>query len=86
MPELSRFYGIVIKMYFDDHAPSHFHAEYAGDEAIVSIETLGVIAGRLQPRALGLVAEWAALHQEDLRKAWLKAKNMEATEKIAPLP
>lgn len=86
MPELSRFYGIVIKMYFDDHAPSHFHAEYAEDEALVSIETLGVIAGRLQPRALGLVAEWAALHQEDLRKAWMKAKNLEAAEKIAPLP
>ena len=73
-------------MYFDDHAPSQFHAEYAEDEAIISIETLGVIAGRLQPRALGLVAEWSALHQEDLRKAWLKAKNLEATEKIAPLP
>ena len=84
MPELSRFYGIVIKMYFDDHDPSHRHAEYAEDEAVISIETLAVIAGR--PRALGLVAEWAALHQGDLRKAWLKAKNLEATEKIAPLP
>ena len=86
MPELSRFYGIVIKMYFDDHDPSHFHAEYGEDEAVISIETLAVIAGRLRPRALGLVAEWAALHQGDLRKAWQKAKNLEATEKIAPLP
>ena len=86
MPELSRFYGIVIKMYFDDHEPSHFHAEYAEDEAVVSIESLAVIAGRLRPRALGLVAEWAALHQDDLRQAWLKTKNLEATEKIAPLP
>jgi hypothetical protein len=86
MPELSRFYGIVIKMYFDDHEPPHFHAEYAEDEAVLSIETLAVIAGRLRPRALGLVAEWAALHQDDLRKAWLKTKNLEATEKIAPLP
>ena len=68
MPELSRFYGIVIKMYFDDYDPSHFHAEYAEDEAVISIETLAVIAGRLRPRALGLVAEWAALHQEELRK------------------
>ena len=50
MPELSRFYGIVIKMYFDDHDPSHFHAEYAEDEAVISIETLAVIAGRLRPR------------------------------------
>ena len=86
MPELSRFYGIVIKMYFDDHDPSHFHAEYAEDEAVISIETLAVIAGRLRPRALGLVAEWAALRQEELRKAWLQAKNLEPTGKIAPLP
>ena len=86
MPELSRFYGIVIKMYFDDHDPSHFHAEYAEDEAVVSIETLAVIAGRLRPRALGLVAEWAALNQEEQRQAWLRAKNLEATGKIAPLP
>ena len=49
MPELSRFYGIVIKMYFDDHDPSHFHVEYAEDEAVISIETLAVIAGRLRP-------------------------------------
>ena len=86
MPELSRFYGIVIKMYFDDHDPPHFHAEYADGEAVISIETLAVIAGQLRPRALGLVAEWAALHQEDLRKAWAKAKSLESTEKIAPLP
>ena len=86
MPEVSRFYGIVIRMYFDDHDPSHFHAEYAEEEAVIRIETLGVIAGRLRPRALGLVAERAALHQEDLRRAWTKAKNLEPTEKIAPLP
>ena len=61
MPEISRFYGIVIKMYFDDHDPSHFHAEYAEDEAVISIETLAVIAGRLRPRALGLVAEWGGI-------------------------
>ena len=86
MPELSRFYGIVIKMYFDDHDPSYFHAEYAEDEAVISIETLAVIAGRLRPRALSLVAEWAALHQEELRQAWTRVKNLEATGKIAPLP
>jgi len=86
MPELSRFYGIVIKMYFDDHEPSHFHAEYAEDQAVISIETLALIAGSLRPRALGLVAEWAAIHQEDLRKAWLKAKALEPPDKIAPLP
>jgi hypothetical protein len=86
MPELSRFYGIVIKMYFDDHDPPHFHAEYAEDQAVIGIETLALIAGRLPPRALGLVAEWAAMHQDELRQAWSKAKDLRAINKIAPLP
>lgn len=85
MPELSRFYGIVIKMYFEDHYPPHFHAEYADDSAIISIETLAVIEGRLRPRAMGLVAEWASMHQEDLRNAWNQARNLENPEKIPPL-
>ena len=86
MPELSRFYGIVIKMYFGDHDPPHFHAEYAEDRAVISIETLAIVGGRLPPRALGLVAEWAALHQEELRQAWRKAKSLEPVGKIDPLP
>lgn len=53
MPEVSRFYGIVIKMYFGDHDPPHFHAEYAGDRAVIHIDTLAVLGGRLPPRALG---------------------------------
>jgi hypothetical protein len=54
MPEISRFYGIVIKMFHNDHQPPHFHAEHGGDQMIVAIETLGVIAGKLRPRATGL--------------------------------
>lgn len=74
MPELSRFYGIVIKMYFDDHDPSHFHVEYAEDEAVVSIETLAVIAGRLRPRALGLVTEiYPRLQQHQDKEFWNEA-------------
>ena len=69
MPEISRFYGIVIKMFFDDHEPPHFHVEYAEHQAVVSIETVALIGGTLPPRALGLVAEWAALRQEELREA-----------------
>ena len=61
MPEICR-YGIVIKMYFADHAPPHFHAEYAEHEARIAIESLAVISGKLPPRAMGLVAEWATLH------------------------
>ncbi len=55
MPEISRFYGIIIKMYFDDHHPPHFHAIYGDLEAIININTLGIISGELTPRALGLV-------------------------------
>ena len=65
MPEVSRFYGIVIKMFFDDHNPPHFHAQYAGQEALIGIRTLAVISGRLPARAFGLVAEWALLHQAE---------------------
>jgi hypothetical protein len=63
MPEICRFYGIVIKMYFADHAPPHFHAEYAEHEARIAIDSLALISGKLPPRAIGLVAEWATLHQ-----------------------
>jgi len=56
MPEICRFYGIVIKMYFADHAPPHFHAEYAEHEARIAIDSLAVISGKLPPRAMGLVA------------------------------
>jgi hypothetical protein len=76
----------VIKIYFDDHLPSHFHAEYAEAEALISIETLALIAGALPPRALGLVTEWAAVHQDELREAWTRAKHLESVGKIAPLP
>ncbi len=85
MPELSRFYGVQIKMYFDDHHPPHFHAIYAGDQAVIEIDTLAVIAGNLPSRALGLVIEWASMHRTELREAWIHAENLEPTEKIEPL-
>jgi hypothetical protein len=85
MPELARFYGIVIKMYFDDHAPPHFHAEYGGAEALIDIRTSAVFAGKLPPRAMGLVAEWTALHRDELLDRWEKARALRPLEKIAPL-
>jgi len=85
MPELCRFYGIIIKMYFDDHFPSHFHAIYGKHEALINIQTLAVISGKLPPRALGLVMEWTALHQEELLAEWEKAKNLQPLGKINPL-
>jgi hypothetical protein len=86
MPEISRFYGIVIRMYFGDHHPPHFHASYGEHEAVVSIDALAVIAGDLPPRAIGLVIEWATLRQQELRNAWQKAERLEQVGKIAPLP
>ena len=86
MPEICRFYGIVIKMYFADHAPPHFHAEYAEYEARVAINNLAVLTGELPPRAMGLVAEWAMLHQRELQTLWERATKLEALHRLDPLP
>lgn len=72
-------------MYYDDHNPPHFHAEYGGDEALISIDTLDVIAGTLPSRALGLVYEWAGKHRAELQEAWKRAENLEPTGQIEPL-
>ena len=85
MREISRFYGIIIQMYFNDHNPPHFHAIYGGEEALIEINTLAVFAGTIPPRALGLVTEWASLHQEELRRDWERARNLEPLERIDPL-
>ena len=85
MPEICRFYGIVIRMYFDDHPPPHFHAAYGGEEAIIGIDSLGILNGHLPRRARDLVAEWAALHREELMEAWERASRLETPGRIAPL-
>lgn len=85
MPEICRFYGIVIKMFFNDHAPPHLHAEYGSFEALVEIDALAIIAGTLPPRALGLVMEWAALHQKELLVSWQNAREQKTPAKIEPL-
>ena len=84
MPEVGRFYGIVIRMYFDDHPPPHFHAIYGEDEAIFGIDSLAMLHGHL-PRAHG--ASWSngPLHQEELREAWSRASRLELPGTIAPL-
>ncbi len=66
MPVTSSFYGILIKMYFGDHVPPHFHADYAEFTAQISIRDLGILEGYLPPKALELVVEWASLHQQEL--------------------
>jgi hypothetical protein len=85
MPEISRFFGIVIKMFFGDHNPPHFHAEYGDQVALVDVHTLSVFAGRLPPRVLGLVIEWATLHQEELIADWERARAQQTLKRIDPL-
>ncbi len=85
MPEISRFYGIVVRLFYGDHGPPHFHAEYAGEQVKIGIKDLTVLRGRLAPRALGLVMEWAAMHQSELLTAWERAERQEAPGRISPL-
>ena len=85
MPEISRFFGIVITMFFDDHTPPLFQAKYAGSVALVGIRTLAVFSGRLPPRAMGLVIEWATLHQQELLADWERAQAQQELRPIAPL-
>ena len=85
MPEICRFFGISIRMYYNDHAPPHFHAVYGEQKAIVDIRTLMVIEGRLSPRVLGMVMEWASQHQEALMELWERARNYQPLYKLPPL-
>jgi hypothetical protein len=85
VPEISRFFGIVIKIFFEDHNPPHFHAEYGDSMALIDIRTLMVFSGRLPPRVLGLVIEWATLHREELLEDWERARTQQVLRKIAPL-
>ncbi len=87
MPVISSFYGILIKMYFGDHAPPHFHAEYAEFSAQLSIKDFAIIEGCLPPKALALVVEWASIHNEELMKNWnsLSEEGNGSFDKIEPL-
>ncbi len=85
MPEISRFFGIVIQMYWDDHNPPHFHAHYGDEHAVVDIQKLCIIGGKLSPRAMGLVTEWASLHQSELLDDWSRAQRQDSLLKIEPL-
>lgn len=85
MPRICAFYGIDIYMYFRDHSPPHFHAQYGDAEAAINIETLEIIAGDLPARATRLVAEWAEQHQSELLENWQRARNHDPLQDIDPL-
>jgi hypothetical protein len=85
MPSISRFFGLVIYMYFNDHAPPHFHAEYGDLEAVYVIDTLDVLRGELPRRAHSLVIEWALANRAELRTNWERASRQLPLKQIEPL-
>lgn len=85
MPEISRFFGTVIAMYYNDHPPPHFHVRYGKQKAIVGIESLTIIEGHLSRRVLGFVREWAAEHQTELLANWDLARQQLPLNPIPPL-
>jgi hypothetical protein len=85
MPEISRFFGIAIAMFYNEYNPPHFHARYGKDHAAIEIGTLRVLEGRLPSRALGMVMEWASDHQEELLQSWENGRLGRSPDKIEPL-
>ena len=85
MPVISRFYGIVILMFFQDHHPPHFHAKYEGQLAVYSIKECRSLAGKMPPRATRLVRQWAKIHEKELMENWDIAQKDGKLKTIEPL-
>jgi len=85
MPRISSFLGIVIYMYFNEHNPPHFHATYGEFTSEIDIRTFAVLNGNLPPKVLGLVIEWASLHQSELMENWDSLRKDGVFNKIEPL-
>ena len=85
MLEISRFLGIVIRMFASEHNPPHFHAIYNKFEAQFSIDPLEIIEGKLPPRIHGIVIEWASIHQKEILQNWQNLRDKQPTKKIKPL-
>lgn len=85
MPQISYFLGVIIRMFYRDHNPPHFHAVYAQYEALIDIEKNEIFSGYLPPRVLGIVTEWTAIHQKELMDNWERARNQESLLSIEPL-
>ena len=85
MPTICIFYGIVIRMFFDDHGAPHFHAQYGEYKATIDIESLSLSEGRLPRRALELVLDWAELHQHELIEDWELCRGHQVPRPIEPL-
>ena len=85
MPEICRFLGIIISIYYKEHAPPHFHAKYGGQRAAFSINELKQIEGSLPKRIISLILEWAFEHRDELMEDWKLAERNKELKKIDPL-
>lgn len=85
MPEIARFFGIIVAMYYDDHDPPHFHARYGSQKARIAIDDLSFLDGRVSPRVRSLIIEWASLHQDELRENWELAREHQPLRRVEPL-
>jgi hypothetical protein len=85
MPVIARFYGIIIRMFYDDHVPPHFHAEYGEYELIVGLSPIEILNGRAPSRVRSMVLEWSALHHEELRDNWTRCRDGQPPHLVAPL-
>lgn len=84
MPTLSRFYGIVIFMNYNDHQPPHFHARYQDQAVLIEIDS-GIVQGKMTKRALQMIFEWVETHHDELRRNWDLARARKPLEPIPPL-
>lgn len=85
LPTISRFYGILIRMYYGDHHPPHFHAVYGEHEVVIGVQDLAILKGELPSRALALATEWARMHQAELLEEWTRARERRPLLPISPL-
>lgn len=85
MPEISRFLGIIITMYYSEHPPPHFHVRYGQHKAVIAVDPPALMRGELPPRVHGLIIEWAALHRDELLENWRLAESQVPLRSIEPL-
>ena len=84
MPEICRFYGIVIFMNYNDHEPPHFHARYQGQEVMIEIQT-GIVQGKMSKRSLRMLFEWSEIYRDELLSNWRRARERKPLNRIPPL-
>ena len=85
MPEISRFFGLVIQMYYDDHEPPHVHARHGSAHAKIRLSPVELLGGHVPSRHLALVLQWARLHEAELMECWLRIQRDLPPGRIAPL-